>query len=53
MCGCKVVTTPLSTFEKSYVSEGEPLVDPDATRYMSIVGALQYDTLNWTYISLC
>jgi histone deacetylase 1/2 len=42
MGDCKAVTTPLSTSEKLSVSKGELLSDDDATRYRSIIGALQY-----------
>jgi histone deacetylase 1/2 len=42
---CKALPTPLSASEKLSVAEGEPLGPEDSTRYMSIVGALQYLTL--------
>jgi histone deacetylase 1/2 len=48
---CKGVTTPLSTSEKLSLNEGEPLAVEDATRYRSIVGALQYVTLTRPDIS--
>jgi histone deacetylase 1/2 len=51
MGDCKAVTTPLSTSEKLSLNEGEPLNDGDATRYRSIVGALQYVTLTRPDIS--
>jgi hypothetical protein len=41
---CKVVTTPLSTSEKLSISEGDLLSASDATKYRSMVGALQYVT---------
>jgi histone deacetylase 1/2 len=48
---CKAVTTPLSTYEKLSISEGDLLDDANATRYRSIVGALQYVTLTRPDIS--
>jgi hypothetical protein len=45
MTAYKPVTTPLSTSEKLRIDEGELLGPEDATRYRSIVGALQYLTL--------
>jgi histone deacetylase 1/2 len=45
MQACKSVSTPLSTTERLSVSEGVKLGPLDATRYRSIVGALQYMTL--------
>jgi hypothetical protein len=45
MTSCKPVSTPLSTSEKLSVYEGTRLGPNDATRYRSIVGALQYLTL--------
>jgi histone deacetylase 1/2 len=45
MSSCKSVSTPLSTSEKLSVFEGTRLGPVDATRYRSIVGALQYLTL--------
>jgi histone deacetylase 1/2 len=48
---CKVVTTPLSTSEKLSISEGDLLSDSDATKYRSMVGALQYVTITRPDIS--
>jgi histone deacetylase 1/2 len=45
MKGCKPSPTPLSTTEKLSAYEGEPLGYEDSTRYISIVGGLQYLTL--------
>jgi histone deacetylase 1/2 len=45
MSSCKPVSTPLSTSEKLSAFEGTRLGPVDATRYRSIVGALQYLTL--------
>jgi hypothetical protein len=45
MINCKPNTTPLSTSDKLRIGEDELLEREDATRYMSIVGALQYLTL--------
>lgn len=45
MTNCKPVSTPLSTSEKLSLHSGSPLGPEDATRYRSIVGALQYLTL--------
>ena len=41
----KPANTPLSTSEKLSIAKGVPLGPEDGTRYMSIVGALQYLTL--------
>jgi hypothetical protein len=43
---CKSVNTPLSSSEKILAYKGTPLSAKDATKYRSIVGALQY--LTWT-----
>lgn len=51
MQNSKPVNTPLSSSEKIYVYEGEKLGPEDATRYISIVGALQYLTLTRPDIS--
>ena len=45
MTNCKPSTTPLSTVEKLSAFEGTSLGAEDASRYKSIVGALQYLTL--------
>ena len=45
MLGCKPCTTPLSASEKLSSYDGVPLSPKDATRYRSIVGALQYLTI--------
>jgi hypothetical protein len=45
MVNCKPCTTPLSTSEKLKIGSGNLLSSEDATRYRSIVGALQYLTL--------
>jgi hypothetical protein len=45
MIDCKPVTTPLSTSEKLSLHNGNLLGPEDATKYRSIVGALQYLTL--------
>jgi histone deacetylase 1/2 len=45
MSDCKPVSSPLSTSEKLSAFEGTPLGSIDATRYRSVVGALQYLTL--------
>lgn len=42
---CKPVSTPLPVSEKLSLHDGEKLNSEDATRYTSIVGALQYLTL--------
>jgi hypothetical protein len=42
---CKPTSTPLSTSEKYYAYKGTPLDTQTATKYRSIVGALQYLTL--------
>jgi histone deacetylase 1/2 len=51
MSDCKPVSSPLSTSEKLSAFEGTPLGPNDATRYRSIVGALQYLTLTRPDIS--
>jgi histone deacetylase 1/2 len=48
---CKPVATPLSTSEKLSAFVGSPLGPEDATKYRSIVGALQYLTLTRPDIS--
>jgi histone deacetylase 1/2 len=48
---CKLVATPLSTSEKLLAYIESPLGPEDATKYMSIVGALQYLTLTRPDIS--
>jgi histone deacetylase 1/2 len=45
MQGCKAAPTPLSSTEKLSITDGDPLEQEDSTRYISIVGALQYLTL--------
>lgn len=42
---CKAIDTPLSSTEKLSITEGEPLGTEDATKFRSLVGALQYLTL--------
>lgn len=51
MLHCKPVSTPMSVSEKLSAYEGTPLGADDSTRYMSIVGALQYLTLTRPDIS--
>jgi hypothetical protein len=45
MTQCKPCTTPMSTSEKLVINKGTLLRPKEATRYRSIVGALQYLTL--------
>jgi histone deacetylase 1/2 len=45
MGNCRPVDTPISTSEKLSISDGSGLSEEDATRYRSVVGALQYLTL--------
>jgi hypothetical protein len=45
MTSCKVVSTPMVPGEKLLINDGKPLGSQDATRYRSVVGALQYLTL--------
>ena len=47
----KAVDTPLSVSEKLSVTDGTKLESEDATRYRSLVGALQYLTLTRLDIS--
>jgi len=47
----KAVDTPLSVSEKLSLTDGTKLGDEDATRYRSLVGALQYLTLTRPDIS--
>lgn len=49
---CKPSSTPLSSTEKLSLAEGEILNQEDGTRYISVVGALQYLTLTRPDISL-
>jgi hypothetical protein len=51
MLSCKPAPTPLATTGKLSVHEGEVLSPIDATKYRSIVGALQYLTLTHPDIS--
>jgi histone deacetylase 1/2 len=51
MRSCKPVDTPLPTSVKLSVEEGDKLGPTDATKYRSLVGALQYLTLTWPDIS--
>lgn len=51
MKACKPVDTPLSISEKLSIHDGEKLGSEDATKYRSIVGALQYLTLTRPDIS--
>lgn len=48
---CKPVSTPISTSEKLTIDSGEALGPEDATKYRSVVGALQYLTLTRPDIS--
>jgi hypothetical protein len=45
MVSCKPVSTPLATSTKLFAHDGDLLSSEDATKYHSIVGALQYLTL--------
>jgi hypothetical protein len=47
MLSCNLVNTPLATSEKLSAHISTPLGPQDATKYRSIVGALQYLTLTW------
>lgn len=51
MTECKPVNTPMSTSEKLSIHEGELHGPNDATKYRSVVGALQYLTLTRPDIS--
>jgi hypothetical protein len=51
MLSYKLTITPLSSTGKLSVHEGEVLSPEDATRYQSIIGALQYLTLTRPDIS--
>ena len=42
MKGCKPSSTPISTSEKLSLHDGEVLGAEDSTKYISILGALQY-----------
>jgi histone deacetylase 1/2 len=45
MTNCKSINTPLSSCEKLSINDGDKLGPEDASRYRSMVGALQYLTL--------
>jgi hypothetical protein len=51
MIQCKPVSTPLSSNSKLSAIDGTPHGQEDATKYRSIVGALQYLTLTRPDIS--
>jgi hypothetical protein len=51
MINCKPCTTPLSTSGKLKIGSGDLLSSKDATRYRSVVGALQYLTLTRSDLS--
>lgn len=51
MLQCKPVTSPMATTEKLSKAIGNPLTSDEATKYRSIVGALQYLTLTRLDIS--
>jgi len=51
MHNCKPINTPLSSIEKLSATEGDPLGPEDATKYRSVVGAMQYLTLTRPDIS--
>lgn len=51
MMNCRPTLTLLSTSEKLRTGEGELLELEDATRYKSIIGALQYLILIWPDLS--
>jgi histone deacetylase 1/2 len=48
---CKSIDTPLSSSDKLSIEDGDKLGHEDATRYRSVVGALQYLTLTRPDIS--
>jgi histone deacetylase 1/2 len=45
MSNCKPINTPISSSEKLSVNDGDKLGPDDASKYRSMVGALQYLTL--------
>ena len=49
--GCKPTPTPLSSSEKLSLTQGTLLTQEDSTKYISLVGALQYLTLTRPDIS--
>jgi hypothetical protein len=51
MASCKPAPTPLSCSMKISAQVGTPLITEDATKYHSIIGALQYPTLTCPDIS--
>jgi hypothetical protein len=51
MMVCKPAPTPLSSSSKITSHDGDPLGRDDATKYCSLVGALQYITLTRPDIS--
>jgi hypothetical protein len=53
MRNCKGTSTPMSPTEPLKLVGGQPLSPEDATRYRSVVGALQYLSLTRPDISFC
>ena len=51
MENCKAVATPLASSEKLSITDGSKLNSDDATKYRSVIGALQYLTLTRPDIS--
>jgi hypothetical protein len=47
----KGVSTPMLPADKLYLHDGDPLSPENATKYRSVVGALQYLSLTWPNIS--
>jgi hypothetical protein len=51
MMSCKLVNTHMATSENLLAHDGIPLIPQDATKYRSVVGALQYLTLTRSDLS--
>lgn len=49
MAECHPTTTPVDSKSKLFATDGDPVTDP--LEYRSLVGALQYFTLNWPDIA--
>jgi hypothetical protein len=51
MSACAPTDTPLSSIEELTAINGEPLSSEDASKFKSVIGALQYLTLSISDLS--